>query len=657
MNKTWRPIPPKRAVITAGMPYGSKSLHFGHIGAVFVHADTFYRFLQDRIGKENVIFVSGTDCYGSPIIASYKNYCEKEESPLSLEEFVLSYYEEHKRVLKAYEVEPSFYAASAFGKGGKEHEALSVKWFNELLEKSRNMEKPILKKMSTLQFYDKKEEVYLNGRQVLGSCPVDGCSSNQAYADECSMGHQYQPMELIDPVSTLTGERPELVKVENWYFDLPAYMPKLKDMIEKLKSEKKIRPNVYSAIDEFLKPPVTYVKREDHERLIEYGISDLYDGIIDDGKKPSITYEYNDLDSRDRARKILDQNNIRYRTGKTLVPFRLSGNVDWGIPVPHADGLSDLTFWVWPESLWAPLSFTKSHLKNAPEKLSDWRKWWFDPDSSQFQFIGEDNIYFYGIAEMGMLMFHLGLFPDDPNTLDASYYPQIISNCHILFMNRKASSSDDIKPPMAIDLLDHYTSDDLRMHFLSLGLSKRSVSFNPKAFEGDNANLNEQDPVLKDGNVLTNVFNRILRSCFYTAQQYTDCKIPKLEPTEEIKQIVQKRVLEYERNMLRQEFHLVIYAVDDLIRKVSKHWAKHSKNTDDYSQVLSDCFYAARIITVLLHPITPGSAENIRIKMGLDESIWEWERIFETIDAFTNTHQITKIPPKYDFYEKKIFAD
>ena len=49
-----RPVFPKRAVITGGMPYGNKSLHFGHVGGMYVHADTFARFLRDRIGKENV---------------------------------------------------------------------------------------------------------------------------------------------------------------------------------------------------------------------------------------------------------------------------------------------------------------------------------------------------------------------------------------------------------------------------------------------------------------------------------------------------------------------------------------------------------------------------------------------------------------------------
>ena len=47
-NKPRREIPrpsfPKRAIITGGMPYGNKQLHFGHIGGVFVHADVFAQF-------------------------------------------------------------------------------------------------------------------------------------------------------------------------------------------------------------------------------------------------------------------------------------------------------------------------------------------------------------------------------------------------------------------------------------------------------------------------------------------------------------------------------------------------------------------------------------------------------------------------------------
>ena len=40
-----RPEFPKRAVVTGGMPYGNKELHFGHVGGMLVFADTYARFL------------------------------------------------------------------------------------------------------------------------------------------------------------------------------------------------------------------------------------------------------------------------------------------------------------------------------------------------------------------------------------------------------------------------------------------------------------------------------------------------------------------------------------------------------------------------------------------------------------------------------------
>ena len=47
VNENKRPLFPKRAVVTGGMPYGNKELHFGHIGGVFIHADAFARFLRE----------------------------------------------------------------------------------------------------------------------------------------------------------------------------------------------------------------------------------------------------------------------------------------------------------------------------------------------------------------------------------------------------------------------------------------------------------------------------------------------------------------------------------------------------------------------------------------------------------------------------------
>ncbi|MDE5738166.1 MAG: class I tRNA ligase family protein, partial [Oscillospiraceae bacterium] len=251
-----RPEFPKRAVITGGMPYGNKELHFGHVGGMLVFADTYARFLRDRIGKENVIFVSGTDCYGSPIAEGWRQKVEKGEFTGSLEEFVLQNHEKQKKTLEAYGISPNLFGASGLGRS-KEIHAEVTDWFLKSL-----YEKKQLNKLSTMQFFDEKAGVFLNGRQVIGKCPVEGCQSEKGYADECDLGHQYMPENLIHPVSTLTGETPTMKPVTNWYFKLRDYETLMLEWVEELKKRKDIRPVVWKTIDEFLKPPVIYIKRE-----------------------------------------------------------------------------------------------------------------------------------------------------------------------------------------------------------------------------------------------------------------------------------------------------------------------------------------------------------------------------------------------------------
>ncbi len=79
---------------------------------------------------------------------------------------------------------------------------------------------------------------------------------------------------------------------------------------------------------------------------------------------------------------------IHYTSGKTQVPFLLSGNVEWGVPFPECEELKDLTFRVWPESLWAPISFTYAYLKKQG-KEADLSRWWYDEEAKVYQFIGE----------------------------------------------------------------------------------------------------------------------------------------------------------------------------------------------------------------------------------------------------------------------------
>lgn len=645
LEKNERPIFPKKAVITAGMPYGNKNLHFGHIGGMFIHADIFARFLRDRIGKDNVIFVSGTDCYGSPILESYRKLKENGYNK-TIEEYVKENHLSQKKTLDDYKISLDFFGASAFGSSGEVHREVSEEIFNTLFKNG------YIKKLSALQFYDEDKKTFLNGRQVIGKCPIAGCNSDKAYGDECSLGHQYMSSELINPISTLSGNKPILKSVDNWYFALDDSLDIMKELNEFLKKNTNRRKFEIKAIDEFLKEPMIYVPRKYINDLNNLETILPSHKTINEENKSSITFIFDKLEDRDKAKEKLDDLNIHYTNGKTLVPFRLSGNISWGVRVPDKEDLKNLTFWVWPESLWAPISFIRTYLESIGENPKEWHNWWENKNSMVYQFIGEDNIYFYSIAEMAILIGLKIAKGEDVNINDIKL-PYIVPNKHILFMDKKASSSSDIKPPMADELLSYYTSDQLRMHFMSLGLSSKSVGFKPQVYMKEDEK-NGTDPVLKEGNLLANVFNRLIRSCFYTLQSLNE-NIPREEVSEKIKVLTEKAVFEYERHMYNQDFHRISYVLDDYIREINKYWVNNSKKEELKRNVLADCFYACKVIAILIHPIAPEGCEMFKDYLNIGDELWNWDKIFDPLNSYFedgDKHKFKFLEPKVDFFEK-----
>ncbi|MBQ1483525.1 MAG: class I tRNA ligase family protein [Erysipelotrichaceae bacterium] len=646
-----RPVFPKRAVVTGGMPYGNKTLHFGHVGGMFVHADVFARFLRDRIGKDNVVFVSGTDCYGSPIAEGYRKKVESEGYEGSIEDYVNDNHIAQEKTLRDYKISLDLFGASGLGDTKLAHQEETDEFIRTLYKNGW------LEKLVTKQFYDTKYQCFLNGRQVIGKCPIEHCQSEKAYADECDLGHQYMPEELIDPKSTLSGETPEMRDVTNWYFKLTEFNDLLKEYVEDIKKKKNVRKIVSETMEESLGAPVIYIQEKFLEQykaiedqLPEHVNSDL------ENIKGSFVVSFDRLELREKACPILTAANIHYRTGKTLVPLRLTGNIEWGVKAPKLEDEEDLTVWVWPESLWAPISFTKAYFKRTGKPDDEWKRYWCDKEANVYQFIGQDNIYFYGVAQMPLWMAQQG--PKDltihPKDGDLQL-TTLVANHHILFLDKKASSSGSIKPPMAADLLDYYTADQLRAHFISLALGNKSVSFMPQPLNPE-ANTNEPDPVLAQGNLYTNVFNRLVRGCFYTAQKYFDGKLPYGEVSEQYKQIAERTILNYESHMYRFELHQVMNDLDSYIRNASKFWSKNSTNEENIAQTLIDAFYMVRVAAVLSHPVVPDGCEKICDYLNVDpEKFFSWDHIFEDLYDLIDDkedHQLKTLKEKEDFYVK-----
>ncbi|WP_295996762.1 class I tRNA ligase family protein [uncultured Adlercreutzia sp.] len=655
---------PRRAVVTAGMPYGNKPLHFGHIGGVFVPADAFARFLRDRIGAENVRFVSGTDCFGSPINEGYRKLVEAGEFEGTIADYVLANHERQKATLEAFEVKLDIYDGSGIGHAGDVHQMITDEFITRLYQNGH------LKLDSTLQFYDAEAGTFLNGRQVQGRCPVQGCKSEHAYADECDLGHQYAPVDLISPVSTLTGTKPEMRPVENWYFDLPNFADFLRSYVDELRADPEVRPVVPQTISEFLAPPVIFVKNEHYDEYL--GLADsLPPHAYRDAEKgkQSFEIEFATIEERDEARAVLAGAGIRFRTSKTLVPFRITGNIEWGVRAPVIDDVQGLTVWCWPESLWAPISFTIAANDERGLPRTSWRDFWCSDDAQVYQFIGQDNLYFYGVAQPALweALKPGGLFVEGPDS--QMRQTTLVANHHMLFGKKKASSSGAVKPPTGEELLEHYTPEQLRAHFLALGLDQKSVGFSPKPFDPDESKRNDPrvaDPALKEGALLTNVFNRLARSCFYEAQKNFDACMPLGAPTPAVKDKAYETLRAYDELMHKVELHSVMSLCDEFIRWSNKYWAdgikraEASEDAGERRQVLLDSFYLLRVATLLMHPIVPVGCEKICDYMSFEfDDFFSWNYDFESNDELcpaieidAGAHRVHELPPRFDFFRK-----
>jgi methionyl-tRNA synthetase len=654
---------PKRAVVTAGMPYGNKPLHFGHVGGVFVPADCFARFLRDRIGAANVRFVSGTDCFGSPINEGYRKLVESGDFDGTIADYVMRNHNLQKTTLDRYGISLDIYEGSGIGHCGEVHQHMSEEFIVRLHENG------YLRKHETLQFYDPQARTFLNGRQVVGRCPVQGCKSERAYADECDLGHQYDPADLIAPHSSITGAVPEMRPVQNWYFDLPGFAGFLREYVEREECDPDIRRVVAETVREFLVPPIIFVKNEAYDEYLQMkdSLPEHTLRLAEKGKS-SFELEFADIYARDDARDALSAAGIRFRTGKALVPFRISGNIEWGVKAPELEGVQGLTVWCWPESLWAPISFTIAANDAMGLPRDSWRTFWCDDDARVYQFIGQDNIYFYGVAQPALWAAEQ---KENKRRLDPQgndlRQTRLIANYHMLLGNKKASSSGSVKPPTADELLEHYTVEQLRAHWLALGLDQRSVGFKPKAFETDQDKRDDprvSDPVLKEGALLTKVFNRLARSCLYEAKKNFDGCMPLGSVSPEVEKRALETLASYDRIMHKVELHAIMSLMDDFIRWSNQYWSAHireAENTADADlrrQVLVDSFYLLRICTLLMHPIVPMGTEKICDYLNFDTAeFFSWNYDFESMeelcgasDLAEGRHSVRDLPPRTDFF-------
>ncbi|MFD1257261.1 methionine--tRNA ligase [Mucilaginibacter terrae] len=215
----------KRYTITAALPYANGPKHIGHLAGAYIPADLYARYL--RLKRKDVVFVCGSDEHGTAIA----NQAMKEgTTPRAI---IDKYHELIKYCFGKLNISFDIYHRTS----EPIHHETAQDFFTNLNDKG------IFEEQESEQYYDEQAGAFLADRYIIGTCPV--CANDGAYGDQCEKcGSSLSPDELIDPRSTLSGDKPVKRMTKHWYLPLDKYENWLGEWILKGHS-KDWKTNVY----------------------------------------------------------------------------------------------------------------------------------------------------------------------------------------------------------------------------------------------------------------------------------------------------------------------------------------------------------------------------------------------------------------------------
>lgn len=311
----------EKVLVTSALPYANGNIHLGHLSGAYLPADIYVRY--KRLNGDDILYICGSDEHGVPITIT----ADKEK--ISPKEVIDRFHNANKSAFEKFGMSFDIYSRTSL----PIHHETAQSFFKSFYDQG------ILVEKKTMQFYDEKVKMFLPDRYVEGTCPR--CGNEEARSDECEKcGSIYDPSELKNPKSKISGQTPVLKETSHYYFPLGKYQDRLKKYIDEMNEKYGWKDNV-----------LQYCR-----------------GWFNDGLK-------------DRA---------------------ITRDLDWGVKVP-LDGVENKVLYVWFEAVLGYISATKelSHQRSEPNL---WKDYWQSADTKYIAFIGKDNIVFHTIIFPAILM-------------------------------------------------------------------------------------------------------------------------------------------------------------------------------------------------------------------------------------------------------------
>ena len=199
----------RKILVTSALPYANGSIHLGHL-VEYIQTDIWVRF--QKMQGHSVHYVCADDTHGTPIML------RAEKEGITPEALIANVHKEHSADFKEFLVDfDNYYSTNA-----PENKSLSETIYRKLKANGKIATKTIE------QFFDPVKQMFLPDRFIKGECPK--CHAKDQYGDNCEVcGATYNPTELINAYSAVSGAAPVRKETEHYFFKLSECEAFLKD--------------------------------------------------------------------------------------------------------------------------------------------------------------------------------------------------------------------------------------------------------------------------------------------------------------------------------------------------------------------------------------------------------------------------------------------
>ncbi len=315
----------RKILVTSALPYANAGLHLGHM-LEQIQTDIWVRFQKMR-GHE-CYYVCADDTHGAPIMLA------AEKRGITPEQLIAEVEALHVADSQGFLIgHDSYYSTNS-----PENKELAQQMYRALRADNKITSRTIE------QLFDPEKQMFLPDRFVKGECPK--CSAKDQYGDNCEVcGATYNPTELKNPYSAVSGATPVLKTSEHYFFRLGECADFLRDWTS--------------------------------------GNTTRADGVVQPHLQPESLNKMNEW------------------IGGGLQDWDISRDAPYfGFEIPDAPGKY---FYVWLD---APIGYMASFKKLCAQLNLDFDTWFKpDTDTEMYHFIGKDILYFHALFWPATLKF------------------------------------------------------------------------------------------------------------------------------------------------------------------------------------------------------------------------------------------------------------